>query len=549
MGRRIKEEKNTKKHKGANIPKATGFFTKHHRLVGYVHYSTMFLVAMVIFLCAPGLKKYSKDADGTNLVSVYMNGTLVGTVEDTSRIDSIVTNARKRVARENTGLVLIKADIVLRGSTEIFGTINTDEEIEENVYRLMLENSVETKESAYEVKINRFTVKLKTADEVIALLEAAKNVYDTEDTYSVNLVLDPTRELDVLTTEMVRNDEKSDDNEEEEVDVLPKAGISQKFEQFYNEANEYEEIGFTLGIKSIDFNENVEVVKTYVDKDEISTLDAAIAEVTKEKETSKIYVVESGDTIGLVAQKNGLSVDELLEMNSSTLENENSMLHVGDELKVTSPEPELSILKTEEKYFADYYDAEVQYIDNDDWSTTEQKVLQEPEKGYRKMIADITYKNDEQVRVDIVYENIVKEAIPKIVERGTKTPPTYIYPVSGRVSSSFGRRKAPKKGASTYHKGMDFAVPTGTAIRATSGGVVTKAGWGSGYGYVVYIRHPDGKESRYGHCSKVLVKAGQSVKQGEKIALSGNTGISTGPHLHFEILVGGSQVNPLKYLN
>ena len=549
MGRRIKEEKNTKKHKGANIPKATGFFTKHHRLVGYVHYSTMFLVAMVIFLCAPGLKKYSKDADGTNLVSVYMNGTLVGTVEDTSRIDSIVTNARKRVARENTGLVLIKADIVLRGSTEIFGTINTDEEIEENVYRLMLENSVETKESAYEVKINRYTVKLKTADEVIALLEAAKNVYDTEDTYSVNLVLDPTRELDVLTTEMVRNDEKSDDNEEEEVDVLPKAGISQKFEQFYNEANEYEEIGFTLGIKSIDFNENVEVVKTYVDKDEISTLDAAIAEVTKEKETSKIYVVESGDTIGLVAQKNGLSVDELLEMNSSTLENENSMLHVGDELKVTSPEPELSILKTEEKYFADYYDAEVQYIDNDDWYTTEQKVLQEPEKGYRKMIADITYKNDEQVRVDIVYENIVKEAIPKIVERGTKTPPTYIYPVSGRVSSSFGRRKAPKKGASTYHKGMDFAVPTGTAIRATSGGVVTKAGWGSGYGYVVYIRHPDGKESRYGHCSKVLVKAGQSVKQGEKIALSGNTGISTGPHLHFEILVGGTQVNPLKYLN
>ena len=549
MGRRIKEGKNTKKHKGANIPKETGFFTKHHRLVGYVHYSTMFLVAMVIFLCAPGLKKYSKDADGTNLVSVYMNGTLVGTVEDTSRIDSIVTNARKRVARENTGLVLIKADIVLRGSTEIFGTINTDEEIEENVYRLMLENSVETKESAYEVKINRFTVKLKTADEVIALLEAAKNVYDTEDTYSVNLVLDPTRELDVLTTEMVRNDEKSDDNEEEEADVLPKAGISQKFEQFYNEANEYEEIGFTLGIKSIDFNENVEVVKTYVDKDEISTLDAAIAEVTKEKETSKIYVVESGDTIGLVAQKNGLSVDELLEMNSSTLENENSMLHVGDELKVTSPEPELSILKTEEKYFADYYDAEVQYIDNDDWYTTEQKVLQEPEKGYRKMIADITYKNDEQVRVDIVYENIVKEAIPKIVERGTKTPPTYIYPVSGRVSSSFGRRKAPKKGASTYHKGMDFAVPTGTAIRATSGGVVTKAGWGSGYGYVVYIRHPDGKESRYGHCSKVLVKAGQSVKQGEKIALSGNTGISTGPHLHFEILVGGSQVNPLKYLN
>lgn len=543
------KDKKGKKHRGVNLPKATGIFTKHHKLVRFVHFSTMIAMAMVIFLCVPGLKKYSKDADGTNLVSVYMNGTLVGTVEDTSRIDSIVTKARKRIAKENTGLVLIKADIVLRGSTEVFGTINTDEQIEENIYNLMLESAVKTKESAYEIKINRFTVKLKTADEVLELLEAAKNVYDTENTYSVGLVLDPTRELDVLTTEMKRNDESNQDSDEEKKDVFPKSGMSQKFEQFYKEANEYEEIGFTLGIKSIDFNENVEVVKTYVDASEISTLEDAIAEVTKEQEKSKIYVVESGDTIGVVAQKNGLTIDELLAMNSGTLQSENTMLHIGDELKVTSPEPELSIVKTEEKYFADYYDAETQYIENDEWYTTEQKVIQEPERGYRKMIADITYKNDEQIGVNVVYENIVKEAIPKIVERGTKTPPTYIYPVSGRLSSSFGKRKAPKKGASTYHKGLDFAVPTGTAVRATSGGVVTKAGWGSGYGYVVYIRHPDGKESRYGHNSKVLVKAGQSVKQGEKIALSGNTGVSTGPHVHFEILVGGVQVNPLKYLN
>lgn len=543
------KDKKGKKHRGVNLPKATGIFTKHHKLVRFVHFSTMIAMAMVVFLCVPGLKKYSKDADGTNLVSVYMNGTLVGTVEDTSRIDSIVTKARKRIAKENTGLVLIRADIVLRGSTEVFGTINTDEQIEENIYNLMLESAVKTKESAYEIKINRFTVKLKTADEVLELLEAAKNVYDTENTYSVGLVLDPTRELDVLTTEMKKNDESTQDNDEKQQDVFPKSGMSQKFEQFYKEANEYEEIGFTLGIKSIDFNENVEVVKTYVDASEISTLEDAIAEVTKEQEKSKIYVVESGDTIGVVAQKNGLTIDELLAMNSGTLQNENTMLHIGDELKVTSPEPELSIVKTEEKYFADYYDAETQYIENDEWYTTEQKVIQEPERGYRKMIADITYKNDEQIGVNVVYENIVKEAIPKIVERGTKTPPTYIYPVSGRLSSSFGKRKAPKKGASTYHKGLDFAVPTGTAVRATSGGVVTKAGWGSGYGYVVYIRHPDGKESRYGHNSKVLVKAGQSVKQGEKIALSGNTGVSTGPHVHFEILVGGVQVNPLKYLN
>lgn len=69
-----------------------------------------------------------------------------------------------------------------------------------------------------------------------------------------------------------------------------------------------------------------------------------------------------------------------------------------------------------------------------------------------------------------------------------------------------------------------------------------------GYGYAVYINHPDGRQTRYGHLSKVLVSPGQHVEQGQSIALSGNTGRSTGPHVHFEILINGSQVNPLDYI-
>jgi len=170
--------------------------------------------------------------------------------------------------------------------------------------------------------------------------------------------------------------------------------------------------------------------------------------------------------------------------------------------------------------------------------------------GFRKVMVEETYVNDQAVERVILKEEVLQEAVAKIVERGTKIPPSYIKPLSGgRSSSPFGPRSAPTAGASTYHKGHDWATPVGTPIVASCGGTVEKAGWGSGYGYVVYINHPDGRQTRYAHLSKVLVKAGQTVKQGERIALSGNTGITSGPHLHFEMLINGKQVNPLNYLD
>ena len=522
--------------------------TKHHKLVKYSHYLAMLLMALLVFVCMPGIAKYSKEGAGTNLISVYVNGNLVGTLDDSSKVDHLVTEARKRLAKENKGIVLANCDVVVRGSTEIFGNVDEDETLISNIYDVIKSNSVKTKESCYEVKINTFTVNLKTAEEVVELLKSAKNLYDESDEYSIDLITDPSRELDVLTTDIEKRKTEEKEVEEEEK-TLPTAGLTEKFEQFYKEANEYEVSGFTLGIKSIDFAESVEVVQAYVDASEISTLSEAIEMVTKEEEKDVVYTVESGDTLGVIAEKNGTTIQNLMDMNPETLPSENVTLRIGDVLKVTSPQPELSVLRTEEIYYEENYDAPTEYIDNDEWYTNEQKTIQQPVEGFHKVIADVLYKNNSQIGKTIVYEDIVTEPVAKIVERGTKAPPTYIRPISGgRQSSGFGKRKAPKKGASTFHKGVDWAVPTGTAVWATSGGTVVKAGWGSGYGYCVYIQHPDGKVSRYGHLSKVLVKAGQSVKQGEKIALSGNTGVSTGPHLHFEILVNGAQVNPLKYV-
>ncbi|MFI7382396.1 transglycosylase family protein [Streptomyces sp. NPDC049813] len=102
-----------------------------------------------------------------------------------------------------------------------------------------------------------------------------------------------------------------------------------------------------------------------------------------------------------------------------------------------------------------------------------------------------------------------------------------------------------------YHTGVDFAVPTGTSVKAVAAGQVVASGWGGAYGYQVVIRHADGRYSQYGHLSALSVKSGQRVVEGQRIARSGSTGNSTGPHLHFEMRTGpgfGSDIDPLAYL-
>jgi murein DD-endopeptidase MepM/ murein hydrolase activator NlpD len=105
--------------------------------------------------------------------------------------------------------------------------------------------------------------------------------------------------------------------------------------------------------------------------------------------------------------------------------------------------------------------------------------------------------------------------------------------------------------ASGYHTGVDFAVPTGTSVKAVASGRVVSAGWAGSYGYQVVIRHADGKYSQYAHLSALTVREGQTVGSGQRIARSGSTGNSTGPHLHFEVRTGpgyGTDTDPLAYL-
>lgn len=486
---------------------------------------------------------------GNNIFAVILNNQEVGMVSMPEEAESLMREARRQIALGSEELMLMESDLEVIGSEVLWGKTDDPEQITQRMAQILTSSVKETLHRSYVVKINEFMINLASREDVVSLLQAALDKYDSESRYQVELQMDNSRELPVLTTQIQTEEEGIEEIREA---VNMEAGLQAELTMVFEEAEPAGEKDFEdyeLGLISMEYGDNIEVVEAYLKEDEITDLDAAIREVTQDEEKSDLYEVVSGDTLSEIAIKTNIPMDRLIEMNAS-LEDENSMIRAGEELIITVPEPKLAVVRQEEMYYEEDYEEEVIYIDNDDWYTTERKTLQEPSAGHRKVIAVVTFENDKEIAKDIIKEEVTYEAVPKIVERGTKIPPTYIKPIAGgRLSSGFGRRSRPTRGASTYHKGVDWATPTGTAVNASCGGTVARAGWGSGYGYVVYINHPDGRQTRYGHLSKVLVSVGQTVTQGQKIALSGNTGVSTGPHLHFEILINGSQVNPLSYLN
>lgn len=121
--------------------------------------------------------------------------------------------------------------------------------------------------------------------------------------------------------------------------------------------------------------------------------------------------------------------------------------------------------------------------------------------------------------------------------------------LEGYISSYFGGRTDPFDGHEAVHKGVDIAGPSGSEVLSVATGVVTRAGEASGYGFLVEINHGSGYATRYGHNQEVLVKVGDTVTRGQPIALMGSTGRSTGPHVHFEVLRNGQQVDPLSFID
>ena len=175
--------------------------------------------------------------------------------------------------------------------------------------------------------------------------------------------------------------------------------------------------------------------------------------------------------------------------------------------------------------------------------------LEGVQNSLQNQIEDLLSYNEElQAELDRIFEDIENGSPDNGATPESGNESVFLRPVDGVITCEFGPRINPVTFEAGFHNGIDYAGNTGEAIRATKSGVVEYSGWIEGYGYTIILNHGDGIKSLYAHSSQLIVSVGNSVQQGETVALIGSTGMSTGPHLHFEIRVNGQPVDPFDYI-
>ena len=192
-------------------------------------------------------------------------------------------------------------------------------------------------------------------------------------------------------------------------------------------------------------------------------------------------------------------------------------------------------------------------LDNDEFSFDQVPALGGPEMfdgvsslkvvGLEETISNLASQLDDREQQLVVLEQLILN-----LNLQAEVLPSGRPVIKGWLSSRYGMRTSPFNGLQQMHKGIDFAGRYGSEIIAVAGGIVTFSGKNGSYGYMLEINHGDNYSTRYAHNDKNLVKEGDAVRKGQVIALMGSTGRSTGPHVHFEVLQSGRQVNPSKFI-
>ncbi|MFP4457032.1 MAG: peptidoglycan DD-metalloendopeptidase family protein [Clostridia bacterium] len=301
------------------------------------------------------------------------------------------------------------------------------------------------------------------------------------------------------------------------------------------------------GAEVIDYSiqEDIEIIVKPVSPDEIIEYDRAVNLLSTGYTERQVHVVQRGDSLWSISNRNGMTVTELKECNPELTSN---LLKPGQEVAVEPLVPYVHVETREKLSTVEYVPYSTRYTEDSSMYTWQSKTTQAGVRGKNEVVYEVVKVNGVEKAREKVSTEQISEPVTRVVAKGTKKPVatgtgSFIWPVNGggSITSPFGwtgRR---------YHHGVDIGTATGTNIFASDEGIVTTSAYHRTYGYYIIINHGNGYSTLYAHNSRLLKSVGTKVSKGDVIAKSGNTGNSTGPHLHFEIRYNGNHKNPMSY--
>lgn len=300
-------------------------------------------------------------------------------------------------------------------------------------------------------------------------------------------------------------------------------------------------------IKSIEIIEKWEGKKCNANLEDVLTKDEMVNTLSSSVKSESLHEVAVDETLTDIAKLYSITEEDILKKNPNI---DKRKLIVGSKLVIEKEAPILTVKIKEKVTYDKVIKHKVEKKDSKEIYEGYTETKQEGKDGKSQITSTITLVNGEQIEEEIHKEDITSKPVTEIILVGTKErPPSvgsgkYIWPFESgyTLTSGFKWRWG------RLHQGIDLGTPVGNDVLAADGGIVTFAGYSGGYGYLIKVDHQNGMETRYAHNSQLLVKAGDKVFQGMHIAESGNSGRSTGPHLHFEIRVNGTPKDPLGFL-
>lgn len=485
-----------------------------------------------------------KEAHTYTYYTVYSGDTVLGTVADQQQVDQLIAKKQKAFSEQypNADMKLYASDI----RTEKAEGYKVVPDTEATLTKL--DGAIKAYATGTELVVNGKVVGI-VKDEATAkkLVDKAKNSYIEQGTQTAT----GTKKL--ASTGAANKTASTDKS--------------------------------TSKLESIKINSKIVYTATETSPTKILSDEEAYKLLTIGEKEPVTYTVVEGDTVSSIAAKFGITQDEVYAKNSDI---EEFTLQIGQVIRITLPEPAIDVVSVEKVSEVIPTTPQTIIRHNSQLAAGKRIVASPGKSGAKRVDYRLTKQNGEIVNEQWIGQEVVRRSAPIIIVKGTKvmvepkkiTPKKvstveestdsessdrdtssesssssssdnqeevssggsgFSWPVSGAsISSTFGTRWG------KLHAGVDLTGPSN--IKASAPGTVTYAGQMNGYGNIIIISHGDGYETRYGHLSSIKVSVGESVSRGESIGVMGNTGRSTGTHLHFEIRKNGDPKNPLSYL-